>query len=289
VLTAVRGKSILRKLGLQTRFNSVVHGIRNSLANVFVISYPKSGRTWLRMLLARLIALEYQLDAGDFTDLEEITHDYPGGVRIKVEHDDKPHRKRPEELEKCKSRLIFGGKRVVYLFRDPRDVLVSNFFQATRRDRYFSGDISEFIRHERFGLPTILTYMNTWYSNRDVPAGFFLLSYEQLHRDTFSEIRRLLDFLELDRIDDSRIEDAIAYTSFENMQEMERRSGAASSRLRPSDIEDRESFKVRKGKIGGYVDYLNAIDIEYVDKMIDAELRPEFGYCSGRTPSGRPG
>ena len=36
-------------------------------------------------------------------------------------------------------------------------------------------------------------------------------------------------------------------------------------RLRPADPHNPESFKVRRGKVGGYVDYLSSEDIAYVD------------------------
>ena len=44
------------------------------------------------------------------------------------------------------------------------------------------------------------------------------------------------------------------------------------------DPTDPETFKVRKGKVGGYVDYLDAKEIEYLDNKIEADLDPIFGY-----------
>ena len=47
--------------------------------------------------------------------------------------------------------------------------------------------------------------------------------------------------------------------------------------LQPSDVNDPESYKVRRGKIGGYVDYLEPSDIEYADQAM-AALDRRFGY-----------
>jgi len=41
-----------------------------------------------------------------------------------------------------------------------------------------------------------------------------------------------------------------------------------SKKLRPRDSRDEESFKVRKGKVGGYVDYLDPADRAFVDRVI---------------------
>jgi len=41
-----------------------------------------------------------------------------------------------------------------------------------------------------------------------------------------------------------------------------------SKKLRPRDSHDEESFKVRKGKVGGYVDYLDPDDRAFVERVI---------------------
>jgi hypothetical protein len=47
--------------------------------------------------------------------------------------------------------------------------------------------------------------------------------------------------------------------------------------LQPGDARDPESFKVRRGKIGGYIDYLEQEDMAYVAEVM-RELDPRFGY-----------
>ena len=43
--------------------------------------------------------------------------------------------------------------------------------------------------------------------------------------------------------------------------------------LQPGDVSDPESYKVRKGKVGGYADYLASDDIEYATQAM-AAARP---------------
>jgi Sulfotransferase domain len=57
-------------------------------------------------------------------------------------------------LETDKSR--YRGTKVLYLIRDPRDVVVSCFFQATRRKKLFRGTLSEFIRSDNYGIRKIV-------------------------------------------------------------------------------------------------------------------------------------
>jgi len=62
------------------------------------------------------------------------------------------------------------------------------------------------------------------------------------------------------------------------MMRMERENSLNSGRLRPVDIDDAESYKVRKGKVGGYVDYLSDEDIGYLNQKTKTILPDYFGY-----------
>jgi len=42
-------------------------------------------------------------------------------------------------------------------------------------------------------------------------------------------------------------------------------------------VRDPESFKVRRGKVGGYQEYLSVEDLQYAAKAL-AQLNPLFGY-----------
>lgn len=59
---------------------------------------------------------------------------------------------------------------------------------------------------------------------------------------------------------------------------MEREDTLRNKKLRPKKVGDPESYKVRKGKIGGFVDYLSAEDIEYCNQMLTTMHCP-FGYA----------
>ena len=50
--------------------------------------------------------------------------------------------------------------------------------------------------------------------------------------------------------------------------------------LHPGDVRDPESFKVRRGKVGGYREYLSLEDQKYAADAL-MKLDPRFGYNSG--------
>jgi hypothetical protein len=61
------------------------------------------------------------------------------------------------------------------------------------------------------------------------------------------------------------------------MQQLEAVGGFGSKILQPRDREDRETFKVRQGKVGGFREYLSPQDQNYAAQVC-AALNPRFGY-----------
>jgi hypothetical protein len=63
------------------------------------------------------------------------------------------------------------------------------------------------------------------------------------------------------------------------MQKLEAARVFDSKILHPGDVLDPESFKVRRGKVGGYREYLSAADQEYAANAL-REIESRFGYNS---------
>jgi hypothetical protein len=247
--------------------------------DVYVLSYPKCGRTWLRLLMGKALVDELSLTDANPMELSDLHRASSRVPRIRVTHDDNPQLKRPEEVERDKRR--YAGKKVVFLVRNPRDVVISYYFQASRRRDRFAGTPSEFLRHPVGSLDTILTYYNVWAESRAEAADFCLVRYEDLHRDAAGELARVLRLI--GRAPSREVLDrAVEFARFDNMRALERKNAFGSARLKPRDAADPESFKTRKGKVGGYREYFTPEDIEYLEARIAERLSPY--YPDYRTP-----
>jgi hypothetical protein len=250
-------------------------------ADALLVSYPKCGRTWLTMLLGRVLALQAGLDEVDY-----LANDLPwaeGLPRIRISHDDNPHWKTARRLARSKRR--YRGKKVVLLVRDPRDVVVSMYFERSRRERAYSGTLHEFLHESRGSLATILAYYNVWAREHGQAGNFCLVRYEDLKRDAAGEVARILRFLGV-QVSGAHLQDAVQFASFENMRAMEAGDVLKSGRLRARDPNDKESFKTRKAKVGGFVDYLTPEEIAWMEHRIRETLEPSYGY--GEAAARRP-
>jgi len=246
-------------------------------ADALLISYPKCGRTWLRIMLSRALELHTGAQEVDplATDLMREA-EAPGLPRIRVSHDGSPHWKTPRGLGRSKRR--YRSKKILFLVRDPRDVVVSMYFERSRRERAYSKPLPDFLHEARGSLDTIIEYYNIWYRARQVPRAFGVVRYEDMQSDPGKQLRQVLEFLGVHGVADVHVREAVQFGDFENMRSLESGGALRSGRLRPRDPSDVESFKTRRGVVGGYRDYLDADEIAWMEERIASRLDPFFGY-----------
>ncbi len=237
---------------------------------IYLLSYPKCGRTWLRLMIGKALDEHYHLDAANPMELGRMHALHRDIPRIRVTHE---HAHRAEVIAAGKQQ--FRDKTVVFLVRDPRDVVVSMYFEASRRSTLFQGTIGEFIRQPVGGLDAIVDYYNVWAKAADVPRRFHLVRYEDLHRTPATVLAGVLEAMQLP-VSPAAIDAAIGFSKFDNMRKLETANAFGSDRLKPANAGDAESFKTRKGKIGGYREYFSAADLEYVNARIATRLSDAY-------------
>lgn len=260
-----------------------------SIPDVYLISFPKCGRTWLRFILGNALSLHYGLDVkntGELFELKLLSETIPDIPRIIVTHDDKPFWKRPEELERSKE--SYRNAKVIFLVRNPRDVVVSSYFERTKRVHlyqkddqqleHYEGTVNDFLSEPVGSLDTIIAFYNVWAANRNVPKGFLLVRYENLHTEPIEEVRKIFKFLQLPDVSDETIRKAVELSKFDRMRKLEEVQEIDGYRLTPGDAQDQESFKTRRGVVNGFEDYLSVEEIQNLNQKIQNELSDYYQF-----------
>lgn len=255
--------------------------------DVLVVSFPKSGRTWLRVFLSRyrqrLLALpEFDLSIHRTPGPKGVTYDFShAGADPKFGF----LRLRKLVMRNSDSRLLKllppwwygirdiaiprGAGRYLFLVRDPRDVLVSYYHQARSRNRFWAGDMDSFARHRFIGIARIVELMNHLAACRD-PLGAPFIYYEDLCGDPAGGFGALLEAAG-DEVDTDLIREAVEYSSFERMRRMEQ-GGRHGKRLSARRKGDPNSLKTRKGGTGGYRDELPPATVDFIESYICEHL-----------------
>jgi len=226
-------------------------------ADAFLISYPKSGRTWLRYLLSCYFAERAEL--GFQPDLESMFRVLPNfdldPVRgIGAFAGEKRRDLMPLVLVShlTYKNGLFRNLPVILLVRDPRDVIVSAYFHATRHKKVFSGDIGSFLDDPTYGLPALTRFLNSWAEGLR-GRRHLLVSYELMLREPATTVAAVLDFLGAEIRDDAMYR-AIEAAQFDRMRARERDQGIPGHDY---DRNDTLSLRMRSGKAGGFAEWLS--------------------------------
>jgi hypothetical protein len=238
--------------------------------DIFLVSYPRSGSTWTRFLIATLL----EGDSPDFVRINAMLPDIYGMSRLRLKN-----LARPRLL---KSHEYFDPRysRVIYLVRDPRDVVTSyhNFLKRQRiiaQDESLNSYVERFVAGRLDSFGTWREHVGSWLGARFGAPGFLLLRYEDLKSTTVSELRRIVDFVGLET-DDERLAIAVEQCSLEAMRKTERMQ-AKQGFIDPKRL-DRPD--IGSGVVGGW---RNQLGQELEARITDAfhPLMKDLGYLDG--------
>jgi estrone sulfotransferase len=154
--------------------------------DIFLVSYPRSGNTWMRYMLANLLEPEQEWN---IQTINRIVPDI--------------HKKWPEDYIERTPRIIKSHfpyqeiyRNVIYLFRDGRDVAVSYYDYLKKVHNYpksFEDYFEEFLKGSlRYGAWHTHA-MSIIFSSR--PMKVLSIKYEDLVTDTIEQVQRIAAFL----------------------------------------------------------------------------------------------
>src|SRR6266853_3786400 len=266
-----------------TRRNFSSRARELSGGKAIILSVPKSGRTWLRAFLCAYFCKRFGLE---FTLRPDRHHDQRI-PRVIFSHDRFEHWTKGNRWDRLRGKYLVPRRelrkaKIILLVRDPRDCFVSLYLQMTRRDPSAEAavkqkSVSKLLRDKRFGIRGIVCAMNDWLDEFSGRKDFTIIRYEALRASPAEHFRDLLAVVGETTPDMSIFQEALEFSRFENMQKLEAAGVFDSKILHPGDVRDPESFKVRRGKVGGYREYLCAEDQEYAANAL-RELDARFGY-----------
>ncbi len=186
--------------------------------DVFLVSYPRSGNTWTRFLIANLL---HPNDPVTFVNIDRKVADiYTTSQEALLQLP------RPRIL---KSHEPFDPRyrNVIYIVRDPRDVAVSYYHWKLKRrviqDGYpMEQFVSGFVGAE-FDLSVGTWGQNvaTWLAARQHTSGFILLRYEDLLLQPERELERIAKLLRLS-VTPTDLARAVTLSSAKRMRGLEK-------------------------------------------------------------------
>ena len=259
--------------------------------DMLLVSYPKSGRTWLHVMISRLFTLRYGIDPNLLLEGGNLRDRNPAIPRFCISHLTGIDPNTDQGFQRAVS-----GKKLLLLVRHPIDVAVSTYHHhaggrinprklALKRHLGYtpedaaSTSLADFVADPRWGVPDAISYMNNWRRFAAGRAGCHIVRYEDLVAVTAVQMRAIDAFLG-SATPPEVLAAAIEMSGLEALREQEKKGVFRNASMKARDSSNPDSFKVRRGKALGYKDELAAEDVARLQAMINATLDPAYGYRS---------
>lgn len=235
--------------------------------DVWLVSYPKSGNTWLRFLIGNYLTG----NQCDFNNCAKIVPDLHKTNQKKCSN-----LKRPRFI---KSHFPFTTdyKRVVYLVRDGRDVAISYYFHLIKfHEITKETDFKDYLVTFNNGYinrrySSWSNHVNSWLDRK--LDNILLVKYEEMKIDPISQVTKILQFAGLP-IDEQAVVEAVNYSNFENMKKLENEQQYNSRMMAKSD---RNMSFVRSGSVGQWNNFFDDKSMQNFERIHGSALK-RLGY-----------
>lgn len=250
-------------LSVKDEFHASIHP-----TDTFFVTYPKSGTTWMGFMISNVLNRKWNRDL----NLRNFIEIVPDINNIYFNN------KSLEEYSNLESPRVFmthapydpAFPKVVYVLRDPRDVMVSYWHHKKLTDNAFDLTMKEFMLSD-----------NHWPCNWDVHVKKWLLGnrknilpirYEDLQVKTCQILEHVLDFIGIS-YDPTTIHKAVLASRFDKMKQLEEKFGVDGANGSTD-----ERF-IRRGKVGAWGDELDEECLEILERKYGPVMK-RVGYVT---------
>lgn len=283
------------RVALRRRYLAELELAKARRANFLIIGHPKSGNTWLKVMISRLYQLRYDLPESRLINTDEFARKIPEIPRLAATNGYYSYEGEVGKL------LAVGApdnplrhKPVLFLARNPIDIAVSWYHQFTKRQSRAKQELInhfidhpidrrkvemwEFVRHSDIGLPSLIEYENTWARNVQALERGMLVKYEELRAEPVPTLQRITRLMGED-FSEEEIRAAVEWGSFENLQKLETSGTFSQGGMKLVNASDPSTYKVRRGKVGGYREDFSPQQVAELEALVRDNILPELGYC----------
>ncbi|XP_052020504.1 amine sulfotransferase-like [Apodemus sylvaticus] len=243
--------------------------------DVFIVTYPKSGTIWTQQILSliyfedhrnrteniptmdRVPSLEYNIHNLDFANMPS--------PRIFTSH--LPYYLVPKGLKDKKAKIL-------YVYRNPKDVLISCFhFSNLMVILPSSNSIEKFMQNFLNGNmigSCWFDHIKGWYEHRH-DFNIMFISYEDMKKDLRSSVLKICSFLEKE-LSEEDVDAVVRQATFQNMKSDPLANYKYIIKHELGTRNDEGSF-LRKGAVGDWKHHLTVDQSERFDKIFDMNMK----------------
>uniref|UniRef100_A0A6J0V0P8 Sulfotransferase n=1 Tax=Pogona vitticeps TaxID=103695 RepID=A0A6J0V0P8_9SAUR len=255
--------------------------IRDS--DVYLITYPKSGTMWTRNILSLIYYEGYQNGTETITstnDIQSVEYNmlklnYLNIISPRLFFSHLPYNLVPKGLRS-------GRGKVIYVARNPKDVLVSYYhFSKVFLKMGEAEELDTFVGKFLAGkvlAGSWLDHVEGWSTHRD-DFNILFLTFEEMKKDLRSSVLKICNFLGK-RLNEKEVDDVIAKAAFHKMKMDPTRNVDFCLEHYPELFNSRKGGFLRKGTIGDWKNTMTVAQNELFDSTMKERMEKlPFKFC----------
>uniref|UniRef100_A0A8C6FHI4 Sulfotransferase n=1 Tax=Moschus moschiferus TaxID=68415 RepID=A0A8C6FHI4_MOSMO len=243
--------------------------------DVFVITYPKSGTIWTQQILSLIYYEEHRnrtelvetIDRSPFLEynLHKIDYGKRPSPRLFTSHI--PYYLAPKGLKNKKAKVI-------YVYRNPKDVLTSYFhfshlFSSLRASENMEYFMEKFLDGRVVGS-LWFDHVRGWYEHRH-DFNILFMMFEEMKKDLRSSVLKICSFLEKE-LSEEDLDIIVNQATFQNMK-IDPQANYDGSVKYELGIKTNEGHFMRKGTVGDWKRNLTVEQNERFDRVFQRKMK----------------
>lgn len=157
-------------------------------SDLFLVEYPKSGITWLSVLIANMALIQSGMSQrATFYNVQQYVPDvHMSSMNIGP----RLHAEPPMRFIKSHSKYNSEYNQVIYLVRHPLNVMLSYYNYLGAHGKSMPS-FDKFLKNKKYGLPSWRKHVLSWLGSQDQANRLHMVRYEDMLKDTQTEILKI--------------------------------------------------------------------------------------------------
>ncbi|XP_014721703.1 amine sulfotransferase-like [Equus asinus] len=243
--------------------------------DVFIITYPKSGTIWTQQILS-LIYFEGHRNRTEMVDtidrvpfleynVHKMDHQKRPSPRLFSSH--LPYYLAPKGLKNKRAKIL-------YVYRNPKDVLISYFhFSNLLVTLEATDNIEQFMKRFLDGKvigSLWFDHIRGWYEHKH-DFNILFMMYEEMKKDLRSSVLKISSFLEKE-LSEEDLEAVVRKATFQNMK-FDPQANYDHVIKHEIGTRTNEGYFLRKGTIGDWKNHLTVEQNERFDRIFQRKMK----------------
>jgi len=230
--------------------------------DIFIVTYPKSGTSWLCFMIANLLNKKFQsFEQVDYKNFDSLLPDINKAFYIPFVMKNYDKMQSPRFfVSHATPDFKYLFNKIIYLIRDPRDVIVSYYYHHKKEFKNFNKNLEEFVyNYDNLKPAPWHIHVDGWLNNNS-NNSIMVIKYEDMKLDTEGVLTKISKFSNLGLTIDN-FKETVRISTFDNMKNLEKKGG-----IRLHYLGDNTINFVRKGLAGGYKKELTPALIDFINR-----------------------